>query len=90
MVENITDSCRKTRLRWFGNVKRLCRKTNTVDSITTEKRKRKTKPEIEGLCQLRHKSSAIRVTGDEVHDKLNLEWLEEEEEYCLMWTFFLL
>ena len=54
-VENITERCRKTRLRWFGHVKR--REQEYVgDGTNWEKKKRKTEPEMDGLCQSRHES----------------------------------
>ena len=61
-VENITERCRKARLRWFSHVKRrdqeyVGRKTGDGTFGTTwEKKKRKTKAEMDGLCQPRHES----------------------------------
>ena len=54
-VENITERCRKGRLRWFGHVKRprLRRKTNAGDGTTWEKTP---EAELDGLCQPRHES----------------------------------
>ena len=52
-VENITERCRKARLRWFGHVK--WRDQDYVGrKITWDKKK--TEPEMDGLCQPRHES----------------------------------
>ena len=53
-VENITERCRKARMRWFGHVKRqdqdyIGRKT--ADGTTWETKVRKTEAEMVGLCQ---------------------------------------
>ena len=59
-VENITEGCRKARLRWFGHVKR--RNLEYVGRQTLEmvppawEKKRKIKAEMDGLCQLKHES----------------------------------
>ena len=61
-VENITERCRKARLRWFFHVKRryqeyVGRKTGDGTFGTTwEKKKRKTEAEMDGLCQPSHES----------------------------------
>ena len=56
-VENITERCRKARLRWFGHVKRRDQEyvgRKTGDGTTWDKKKRKTETEMDGLCQPRH------------------------------------
>ena len=52
-VENITDRCRKSILRWFGHVKRRDQEyvgRKTGDGTTREKKKRETETEMDGLC----------------------------------------
>ena len=76
-VENITERCRKARLRWFGRVKRrdqeyIGRKTmETVPPGRTLK-KRKTEAEMDGLWQPRHESYR-----DNRRWSLWQNWLEE-------------
>ena len=68
-VENITERCRKARLRWFGTRKearpRICRKKDSGHGTTWEKKARKTEAEMDGLCQPGHESHQ----NDEVHDR---------------------
>ena len=59
-VENITERCRKARLRWFGTreeaIPRICRKNHAGHGTTWEKKARKTEAEMDGLCQPGHES----------------------------------
>ena len=50
MVESITEMCRKARLRLYEHVKRRDQEYNS------DKKKRKTEAEMDGLCQSRHES----------------------------------
>ena len=47
-VENITENCKKARLRWVGHVKRRCQYSG--NGTIWLKKKRKTKAEMDGLC----------------------------------------
>ena len=71
-VENITERCRKARLKWFGRVKR--RDQEYVGSQTLEKvppgRRRKKQRWMD--CVNRD-MRAIAVNEDEVHDMAGLE-----------------
>ena len=58
-VENITERCRKARLRWFGHMKRRYQEyveRKTLEMLLSWEKKRKTEAEMDGLCQPRHKS----------------------------------
>ena len=59
-VENITERCRKARLRWFGTCQearpRIRRKKYSGDGTTWKKKARMTEAEMDGLCQPGHES----------------------------------
>ena len=59
-VENITERCRKARLRWFGTrqeaIPRIRRKKDSGHGTTWEKKARKTEAEMDGLYQPGHES----------------------------------
>ena len=57
-VENIAESCRKARLRWFGTrqeaIPIIRRKKDSGHGTTWEKKARMTESEMDGLCQPGH------------------------------------
>ena len=59
-VENITERCRKARLRWSGTrqevIPRIRRKKDSGHGTTWEKKARKTEAEMDGVCQSGYKS----------------------------------
>ena len=66
-VENITERCRKARLRWFGTrqeaIPRIRWKKDSGHGTTWEKKARKTEAEMGGLCQPGHESHRNEKRG---------------------------
>ena len=70
-VENITERCRKARLRWFGHVKRRDQEyvgRKTLEMVPPGRRKRG-RPKQRWMDCVNRDMRAIRTTKDEVHDR---------------------
>ena len=70
-VENITEMCRKARVRWFGHVKRRDQEYDgrkTLEMVPPGRRKRGRPKQRWMDCVNRH-MRAIGTTKDEVHDR---------------------
>ena len=70
-VENITERCRKARLRWFGHVKRRDQEyvgRKTLEMVPTGRRKRGT-PKQRWMDWVNRDMRAIGTTKDEVRDR---------------------
>ena len=71
-VENITERCRKARLRWFGHIKRQDRDyvgIKTLETVPPGRRKRGRLKQRWMDCVNRD-MRAIGTTEDEVHDRV--------------------
>ena len=70
-VENITERCRKARLKWFGHVMR--RNQEYVGRMTLEMvppgRRRRERPKQRWMDCVNRDMTAIGTTKDEVHDR---------------------
>ena len=70
-VENITERCRKARLRWFGHVKRRDQEyvgRKTLEMVPPGRRK-KGRVKQRWMDCVNRDMRAIRTTKDEVHDR---------------------
>ena len=70
-VENITERCRKARLRWFGHAKRRDQEyvgRNTLVMVQHGRRKR-VRPKQRWMDCVNQDTRAIGTTKDEVHDR---------------------
>ena len=70
-VENITERCRKARLRWFGHAKRRDQEyvgRKTLEMVQHGRRKRG-RPKQRWMHCVNRDMRAIGTTKDEVHDR---------------------
>ena len=74
-VEDITERCRKARLRCEEMRPRIRRKKDSGDGITREKKKRKTEAEMDRQCEPRHESHR--------DNKRWSSWQNGQDENCV-------